>query len=216
MLLPLLQLANHYIQANPGRFSEALAQHLSLSTTALGLAFLLAFPLGVLLSRHANALRWTAPIFSSLRVIPSLAILALMIPLMGTGFAPALLALVILAIPPILINTALGLSQVSADVREAALGMGMTPMEIFSRVTFPLAWPAIITGLRTATVEVIASATLAALIGGGGLGIFIINGLGMYNLGLLLVGALPVVLLALLAELGFGAVERLTTRYRTC
>lgn len=216
MFFTTFQSASQYIQANPGRFSEALIQHLSLSASALSLAFLLAFPLGVLLSRNAQALRWVAPFFSSLRVIPSLAILALMIPLMGTGFTPALLALVILAIPPILINTALGLSQVSADAQEAALGMGMKPLKIFNRVTLPLAFPSIITGLRTSTVEVIASATLAALIGGGGLGVFIINGLGMYNFGLLLVGALPVVLLALLAELGFGALERMTTRYRTC
>src|SRR4051794_4405889 len=169
MFLEPIASASHYILANPARFNDALIQHLLLSTSSLSLAFLLAFPLGILVARHRDSLRWMVPLFSGLRVIPSLAILAVMLPLMGTGFLPALLALVILAMPPILINTASGLTQVSSDVQEAALGMGMTSMEIFNRVTLPLASPSIITGMRTAAVEVVASATLSALIGGGGL-----------------------------------------------
>jgi osmoprotectant transport system permease protein len=216
MLIEPLQLASRYVFAHPARFNDALFQHVLLTASALCLAFLLAFPLGILVAHQRDRLRWIIPLFSGLRVIPSLAILALMIPLLGTGFLPALVALVILAMPSILINTTSGLTQVSADVQEAARGMGMTSLEIFNRVTLPLASPSIITGLRTATVEVVASATLAALIGGGGMGIFIINGLSMYNFGLLLVGALPVVIMALLAEMGFGMLERMATRYRAC
>jgi len=212
----LFQTALQYVQLHPARFGDALLQHLWLSIAALMTATILALPLGILFSRTDQWRRWMMPVFSGLRVIPSLAILALMIPLLGTGIAPALLALIILAIPPILTNTTLGLAQVNAETQEAARGCGMTESEIFSRITFPLALPSIITGLRTASVEVIASATLAALIGGGGLGVFIINGLSLYNFGLLLVGTLPVALLALLAELGFGQLERRTTRYRAC
>jgi osmoprotectant transport system permease protein len=212
----LLQTASEYIASHPDRFSEAVLQHLWLSTAALISATLVALPLGIALSQQTHWQRWLIPLFSGLRVIPSLALLALMIPLLGTGLLPALLALILLAIPSILINTTLGLSQVSAETQEAARGCGMTELEIFSRITFPLALPAILAGLRTATVEVVASATLAALIGGGGLGIFIINGLSLYNFGLLLVGALPIALLALLAELGFGRLEHRITRYRTC
>lgn len=211
-----IQTAIQYISDHPVRFIDALHTHLLLSAAALVGAFMIAFPLGVLLAGSPKASGWATSLFTSLRVIPSLAVLALMIPMSGTGFNPALIALLLLAIPPILVNTIQGLSQVDKGIREAALGMGMTDMGLLHRINLPLAWPAILSGIRTATIEVLASATLAALIGGGGLGGFIINGLGMYNFGLLLVGALPVVFMVLIAEGGFGLLERLTTRYRTC
>jgi len=205
-----------YFLAHPDTFGAALLSHVSLSATALSIALLLAFPLGVWVSSQSGRMRLLIPLFSSLRVIPSLAILALSIPLLGAGITAALLALILLAIPPILINTASGLSQIDPNIREVALGLGMKPQEIFNRVLLPLALPSILTGVRTATVEVIASATLAALIGAGGLGIFIINGLSMYHFGLLLVGTLPVVMLALLAEIGFSQLEKHVTRYQPC
>jgi osmoprotectant transport system permease protein len=216
MLPNIIQSAVQYVSVHPERFLEALRLHLLLSGCALSVAVSVALPLGILLAGSPKLNRGAAGLFTGLRVIPSLAVLALMLPLAGTGFVPSLMALVLLAIPPVLIHTAQGISQVSPEIREAAAGMGMSEARILGQVTLPLALPAILTGLRTATVEVLASATLAALVGGGGFGNFIVNGLGMYNFPLLLVGALPVVLLVMLAEGGFGMLERMTTRYRAC
>lgn len=144
----------------------------------------------------------------ALRVVPSLAVLTLTLPYLGLGFRPALLALVVLALPPIVVNTDAGLRSVAAPTLEAARGLGMTAMQIRTRVQWPLALPIIATGLRTATVEVISSATLASFIGGGGLGDYIVNGLATNDIGMLLLGALSVAALALLADAALGAVVR--------
>src|SRR5690606_13842805 len=121
---------------------------------------------------------------------------------------PIFAALTILACPPILINTYTGYRDVDPAVVEAAYGMGMTPGQVLWWIESPLALPVVVAGLRTAAVEVVASATLAAFIGGGGLGEFIINGLGLNDMRSLLVGAVPVALLALLAEGLFALTER--------
>ncbi|MFY9779333.1 MAG: ABC transporter permease [Candidatus Baltobacteraceae bacterium] len=142
------------------------------------------------------------------RVVPSLAVLALMLPLLGVGFLPSLVALVLLAIPPIAVNTDLGLRGVPAPVSDAARGLGMSPRQIRRRVEWPLALPVVFAGIRTATVEVIASATLAAFIGGGGLGEYIVNGLAEADTPQLLEGALAVGALALCAEASLGWIER--------
>ncbi|HEY9745912.1 MAG TPA: ABC transporter permease subunit [Oculatellaceae cyanobacterium] len=211
-----LQLAMQYIIEHPARFADALQTHLLLSGCALSSAFLLAFPLGILLAQLPAATRWIAGLSMGLRVIPSLVVLALVIPWLGTGFQPSLLALIILAIPPILIQTVQGVSRINPAILEAAQGMGMSDLGIFQSVTLPLALPFILAGLRAATTEVLASATIAALIGGGGLGVFIINGLALYHIPMLLVGAIPVVLLVLLAESFLALLERLTTRHLAC
>jgi osmoprotectant transport system permease protein len=135
-------------------------------------------------------------------------------PFLGTGFTPALVALTVLACPPVLINTFLGFRSVNLAVLEAASGMGMEKWRVLTKIEFPLALPIVIAGIRTASIEVIASATLAAFIGGGGLGTFIVNGLAMYNFSLLLVGAVPVAALAILSEVCFAGVERFVTMYQ--
>ncbi len=145
---------------------------------------------------------------NTLRVIPSLAILVILIPLMGTGFWPALTALTVLACPPILINSYTGFHEIDSAVIESAVGMGMNPWQVLVRIETPLALGLVLTGCKTAIVEVVASATLAAFVGGGGLGTFIINGLSMFDFHMLLLGAIPVALLAIFAELGMGFVER--------
>jgi osmoprotectant transport system permease protein len=142
------------------------------------------------------------------RVIPSLAVLALMLPVLGIGFWPAMVALVLLAIPPIVINTDLGLRGVPASVTEAARGLGMSSRQVRRRVEWPLALPVVFAGIRMAAVEVIASATLAAFIGGGGLGEYIVNGLASGDTLQLLEGALAVGALALGAEASLGWAER--------
>ncbi|MDQ6779712.1 MAG: ABC transporter permease [Candidatus Eremiobacteraeota bacterium] len=185
--------------------------HIALSLGAVAIAALVGIPLGVWTSRHAAG-RPVVGAVSALRVIPSLAILALVLPLLGIGFAPALLALIVLACPPIIINTDVAFRSIDPAIREAGLGMGMRSGQLLRRVETPLAFPVVLAGMRTSTVEVIASATLAAFIGGGGLGDFILNGLANNDMRQLLLGGIAVALLALLAEsclsLGVRAARR--------
>jgi osmoprotectant transport system permease protein len=142
------------------------------------------------------------------RVVPSLAVLTLALPLLGLGFRPALLALVVLALPPILVNTDVALRAVPNATLEAARGTGMTAREVGMRVRWPLALPVVAVGVRTATVEVIASATLATFIGGGGLGDYINAGMQTGNLPELVLGAVSVAALALLADGALGYAQR--------
>lgn len=174
----------------------------------------LGITLGIISAKLERTSQYIMSLMNGLRVIPSLAILILVLPFMGTGFVPALTALVILAFPPIIINTYLGFTGVDPAILESANGMGMNAQQRLWRVEFPLALPLILTGIRTSAVEVVASATLAAFIGGGGLGEFIINGLSMYNFAMLMVGAIPVALLAISSELILAAIEKVVTRYQ--
>lgn len=187
----------------------ALGQHLLLVAVALGIGILVCVPLGVLTSRARTASFAIINTANALRVIPSLAILFLAIPYFGLSFTSAALALTLLALPPILINTDAAFRTIPAAIREAAYGMGMTPAQVLRRIEFPLALPVILAGVRTAMVEVIASATLAAFIGGGGLGIYITRGFALFDNSILLVGAVLVAGLALIAELVMGGLERL-------
>jgi osmoprotectant transport system permease protein len=182
--------------------------HLALSAAALAVALIVGLPLGVLVSGSARLRPVTLGAIYVGRVVPSLAVLAIMLPLVGVGFAPALIALALLAIPPIALNTDLGLRGVPDAVREAARGLGMSRRQIRARVEWPLALPIVFSGIRTAAVEVIASATLAAFIGGGGLGEYIVNGLAENDKPQLLEGAVSVGLLALLTQWLLGGVER--------
>ena len=185
--------------------------HLALSLIAVGVAALIGIPLGIWTSRN-RAGRAVVSLVTALRVVPSLAVLALVLPVLGLGFAPALVALFILACPPIVINTDVAFRGIEPAIREAALGMGMQPRQMLERVEYPLAFPVVMAGMRTGTVEVIASATLAAFIGGGGLGDFILDGLANNDMRQLLLGALTVALLALLAEWLLSALTRLLAR----
>ncbi|MFF2483198.1 ABC transporter permease [Paenibacillus sp. NPDC058071] len=206
--------AYNYIVANSDRFWEAVKVHLSISFYALLIALVICVPLGILCAKKQWLTGTIMGLFNSLRVIPSLAILVIILPIMGTGFAPALIALTLLACPPILINTYMGFRGIEPSILEAASGLGMKEGMMLRKIELPLAAPLMLSGIKTSAVEVIASATLAAFIGGGGLGTFIINGLGMYNFSLLLVGALPVALLAILSEIGFSGIERLAVKHQ--
>jgi len=207
----MLDAAWSYLAAHPAQFVTALGVHVALSATALALAAALAIPAGIAAARRpalALAAIGTANIG---RTLPSLAILALAMPLLGTGFAPSLFALTLLALPPILINTVAGLRGVDPDVVDAARGMGMTPRTILRTVELPLAIPVMFAGLRTAAVQVISGAVLAAFIGGGGLGDFITAGIAMMAWPQILVGAIPVTLLSLSTDFAFGRLERRLT-----
>ncbi|MBV9277162.1 MAG: ABC transporter permease [Candidatus Eremiobacteraeota bacterium] len=196
-MIPLRDLATH-----------ALA-HLQMAGIALLVAALIALPLGTL-SAHQNRLRGTVLGIANIgRVIPSLAMLTFMLPFLGVGLWSAVIALTLLAIPPIAINTDLGFRAVPAAATDAARGMGMTPWQQLLRVEWPLALPVLFTGVRTASTELIASATLAAFIGAGGLGEYILRGLQANDPQLLIVGSLAVATLAIAVELLFVLVARL-------
>ena len=208
----LLQGAYEYFLQNQSTFWAAVWQHLLLSGSALGISLLVCLPLGIWISRRVSAAQVTINLFNSLRVLPSLAILFLALPYLGLGFLPSLVALTVLAFPPVLINTYAGLRGVDRAVVEAAYGMGMNQFQVLRKVELPLAGPAIIAGIRTAAVEVISSATLAAFIGGGGLGDFITRGFALYDVPIMLVGAIPVALLALTSEAVLGGFQRLLSQ----
>ena len=182
--------------------------HLTLSFAAIVIAIALGVPFGGIIARARRSRDVALATVNVARVLPSLAVLALAQPFLGIGFRPALLALVFLAIPPIAINTDVALRGVPAATIEAARGIGMTERQVRARVAWPLAIPIVFAGVRTAAVEVIASATLAAFIGGGGLGEYILNGLAGGDNGQLFEGATSVAVLALAAQAILSLVER--------
>jgi osmoprotectant transport system permease protein len=182
--------------------------HLTLAATALAVALAAGIPLGAVIARSPHLRGPSLAAVYIARVIPSLAVLAIMLPLIGIGFAPSLVALTLLAVPPIVLNTDLGLRSVPEAARDAARGLGMSPKQVSRRVEWPLALPIVFSGIRTAAVEVVASATLAAFIGGGGLGEYIVNGLAENDTPQLLEGAISVGVLALAVSWGLGGLER--------
>lgn len=200
--------AYQYAVANAERFIGELQQHLLLVALPLGVGLLMGLPLGFWSARSRLAATLLINSFNSLRVIPSLAILFLAIPVFGLSFQSAAIALTLLVIPPILISTDVAFRSIDPAIREAAMGMGMNRRQVLRLVEIPLALPVVLAGIKTATVEVIASATLAAFVGAGGLGYFVVLGFATYDNAILLVGAIPVALLALLAEVGLSAVQR--------
>lgn len=197
-----------YASERPDEFVQKLVEHLRLAGTALLLAVIISVPAGVWIVRRPRAAQPVIGVFNSLRVVPSLAILFLALPLLGLGFLPAVVALTMLACPPVLLNTYAGYRGVDRAAVEAARGMGMAPRQIMRRIETPLAAPVVLTGVRIAAVEVIASATLAAFIGGGGLGDFVFRGWAVNRVEIMLVGALPVAVLTLLAEATFIGIQR--------
>lgn len=207
----LLQQTLWYAVSQQHELWLATRTHLALSVSAVLIAALVGIPLGVWTSRHPAG-RGVLSVVTAARVIPSLAVLALVLPIEGIGFKPALTALTILACPPIVINTDVAFRSIEPSIREAALGMGMQPAQLLRRVEYPLAFPVVMAGMRTGTVEVIASATLAAFIGGGGLGDFILDGLANNDLRQLLLGGFAVAALALAAEVLLAGFTRLVAR----
>ena len=211
----------HYIKDNPQRFKDALVVHIELSLYSLIAAVLIFVPLGILAARTRHVGPFLIGIVASARVVPSIAVLFLLypyrrdigdlLPFWPRAFVLSLIALILLAGPPLIINTDAGLRSVSPAVLESARGMGMTELGVLTRVQFPLALPVILAGLRTAGVEVVASATLAAFVGAGSLGRFITSGLTLLDYSLLFVGAIPIALLALVVEVTLAGAERWAT-----
>lgn len=209
--MTLLSEALAWVLGHERAFLRALGEHLAMSGIALAIALSIGLPLAVFIVHRAHLAGAVINVVNAVRTVPSLAILALSLPLLGIGLWPSVVALTVLALPPILINAYVGLRDVDPDAIEAAVGMGMTKGEILRRIRLPLAAPALFAGTRTASVQVLAGATLAPFIGGGGLGDFIAVGIGMMDMSRLLVGAVPIALLALSSELLLGLIERFLT-----
>lgn len=192
-------------------FLTQLTVHIELSVVALliGVAIALPVALAVFHSPLGSAIAINAGNIG--RAVPSLAILALVFPLLGFGFTPSLVALTLLAIPPILINASTGLRQVNPQIIDAARGMGLSGRQILGRIQLPIALPVIFAGVRTAAVQVVASATLATFVGGGGLGELIVLGFQRNELAVQIGGSLAVAILAIITEIIFGILERTFT-----
>jgi len=196
-----------WLAENRSAVETAASQHLALSLSALAAAILISLPLALLLVRWQRLAGPTIAAVNVLRTIPSLALLVVTLPLLGTGFLPAVVALTLYGLPAILINTYTALSEVDPDVIEAGRGQGMTDRQVMRRIKIPLGLPVIFAGIRTAAVQVVSAATLAAFIGGGGLGELIAAGMGTFNMPQLVVGGLAVAALAVATELGFALLE---------
>jgi osmoprotectant transport system permease protein len=196
----------------PTRVSE----HLLLSTVAVLAAAALALPLGMALGHVRKGGFLAMNVANVGRALPSMALLALALPVafafnLGLGFWPTFLALVPLGLPPILTNTYVAISEVDADIVDSARGMGMSEWQVLWRVELPLAAPLIVDGIRNAAVAIVATATLGALVAGGGLGRYIVDGLARQETPRILAGAVLVALMAIATEYGLGLVQRLVT-----
>ncbi len=191
--------------------SEILAltiEHLQLVLIAIAAASIVGLPAAVALTRRPAARRWVLGFANIGQTIPSLALFGFLVPFVGIGKGAAILALTLYALLPILRNTLTGILGVDRAVRESAVAMGMTPAQILRQVELPLAVPSIVSGLRIATVTTIGTATIAAAIGGGGLGVFIFRGINMLDKMTVLAGALPAAALALAADEVLEWIER--------
>jgi osmoprotectant transport system permease protein len=195
------------VLGRPG-FTELLITHIELSVIALLIAIAIALPVALAIRNTSLGAALAVNVGNIGRAVPSLAILALCQPFLGFGFDTALVALTALAIPPILINASTGLREVSRDVIDAARGMGLSEGQILTRIQVPVAAPVIFAGIRTSAVQVVASATLATFIGGGGLGDLIVEGTQRNDAAILLAGSFSVAVLAIITEVGFDALER--------
>lgn len=186
-------------------------EHMKITGVAVFLAILVGVPLGIYITKNkkvTNVILSTANIFQTL---PSLALFGLIIPIMGIGFKPAIFVLFLYALLPIIKNTYIGINSIEPSIIEAGRGMGMTKTQILTMVEIPLALPIIMGGIRISTVINIGTATIAALIGAGGLGEFIFKGISMGNNHLILAGAIPTALLAISVDFILGIVEKKLT-----
>lgn len=186
-------------------------RHIELSAISLVVGIVISVILAIAVSRSPNASLVAINITNLGRGIPDLAWLALFLVFVGIGVLPAIMALILLAIPPVLINTITALNQVDARVIDSAKGMGFSGFQILRDVQLPIAAPVIFAGIRTSAVQVVAGATLATFIGGGGLGDIIVEGFQGGNTPTMLAGAIPVAVLAILTEFSFGGLESLST-----
>ena len=201
-----------FMKEQSGKILDQLLQHIGLTFISLLLAVIIGVPLGVFISRKRKL---SAPVLgftNILQTIPSIALLGFMIPLLGIGPVPAIVALFLYALLPIVRNTFTGITEVDKTVVESAKGMGMTPNQVLRKVELPLAMPVILAGIRTATVINVGVATLASYIGAGGLGEFIFGGIALNNTNMILAGAIPAALLAIFFDFILSRLQKINLK----
>ncbi len=186
-------------------------EHVLMSGLSVLTAAMIALPVGIAIGHFGRGGILAINVSNIGRAVPSFAVLVIAVQLFGIGALPAFIALVALAIPPMVTNSYIGMREVDQDVREAARGMGMRERAVLLRVELPIALPLIMAGIRTSAVNVVATATLAALVAWGGLGRFIVDGLGLQDYPMLFAGAVMVALLSLIVEFSLAGVQRLST-----
>lgn len=199
----------YWLQENWMRLLLKILEHLSISLIALAIGILIAVPAGILLTRSKRLSKIVLGLVSIMQTLPSLALLAIMVPFFGVGKLPAVIALVIYSLLPILRNTYLGMMAVDERLIDVSKGMGMTKRQIMRKIQIPLAIPVIISGIRLSAVYLASWTTIASYIGAGGLGDFIFMGLNNFNFTVILAGAIPVTLLAILFDYSLGKLEKI-------
>ncbi|MDV3052065.1 ABC transporter permease [Staphylococcus ureilyticus] len=197
-----------FVEQYGGQLISKTVEHFYISIIALLIAIVIAVPLGILLSKMKRTSNIVLTIAGVLQTIPTLAVLAVMIPIFGVGKLPAIVALFIYVLLPILNNTVLGVQNIDDNIKEAGTSMGMTRFQLMKDVELPLALPLILGGIRLSSVYVISWATLASYVGAGGLGDFVFNGLNLYDPLMIVSAAVLVTALALLVDFLLSLVER--------
>ncbi|MGG1862192.1 ABC transporter permease [Bacillus safensis] len=200
-----------FLEKNGGELLTKMWEHLYISLIAVVLGILVAVPLGVVLTRMKRGAGFIIGIVNIFQTLPSLAILAFFIPILGVGKIPAIVALFFYSVLPILRNTYAGVQGVNKNLLESGKGIGMTTWEQICLVELPLAVPVIMAGVRTSTIYLIGWTTLAAFIGGGGLGDYILIGLQLYQPEFIIAGAIPVTILAVIIDLSLMKLEKKVT-----
>lgn len=198
-----------FVSQQSGKILEQTFAHIGLTFISLFIAILIGLPLGILISKRKKLAGGVLGIAGVLQTIPSIALLGFMIPILGIGAKPAIAALFLYALLPIIRNTYTGITGVDATIKEAAKGMGMSSRQVLLKIEMPLAMPVILAGVRTATVINVGVATLAAYIAAGGLGEFIFGGISLNNTNMILAGAIPAACLAILFDLLLSRLQKL-------
>ncbi|ATH59312.1 MULTISPECIES: ABC transporter permease [Staphylococcus] len=197
-----------FIDQYGGQLISKTVEHFYISIIALLIAIVIAVPIGILLSKMKRTSNIVLTIAGVLQTIPTLAVLAVMIPIFGVGKLPAIVALFIYVLLPILNNTVLGVQNIDDNIKEAGTSMGMTRFQLMKDIELPLALPLILGGIRLSSVYVISWATLASYVGAGGLGDFVFNGLNLYDPLMIISAAVLVTALALFVDFLLSIVER--------
>jgi osmoprotectant transport system permease protein len=203
-----------YLAENPQKVLTLAGQHLQLTVVALAIAIVIALPLGILLARRQRLYGPVMAVLSALYTIPSISLLVLLIPLMGLGFWPTIVALVVYCQAILVRNVVAGMRGVDQGVLEAARGMGLNERQVLLGVELPLAAPVILAGVRVATISTIAIATVAAFFNAGGLGALIREGISQDFSEKIVAGVVAVSVIAIAAELGLRGLTRWSQRYR--
>ncbi|MBD2751506.1 ABC transporter permease/substrate-binding protein [Spirosoma validum] len=201
-----------FVRDHADKLLEQTLTHIGLTFVSLLLALLIGVPLGILISRKRKLASSVLGVAGVLQTVPSVALLGFLIPLLGIGVGPALVALFLYALLPIIRNTYVGITEVSPLTKEAARGVGMTDNQVLTKVELPLALPVIFAGVRTATVINVGVATLAAYVAAGGLGEFIFSGIALSNVNMMLAGAIPAALLAIGFDFGLARLQNLSAK----